>query len=45
MIAILNGFFDTIVSMFNADFIVAPISCAVITCLAFLIAGIIKGRG
>jgi len=45
MIAILHGYFDTMVSMLNADFIVVPVCSAVIASLTFLIIGIIKGRG
>lgn len=45
MITIVNGFFDIFVSTLSVDFIVFPVLSAVIASIAFVIFGIIKGRG
>ena len=45
MMTLVNGFFELIVSSLSVDFIVIPVVSAVIASLAFVIFGIIKGRG
>lgn len=45
MISVLSGFVSLIRSTFDLDIIIVPVSFAVIASVAYILTGIIKGRG